>query len=87
MTDHETLLGPFPWVDATVRRAVELLAPDQAAELIRLVRAQYRADVRERAHTILEAELGAEPHAIADKRAGRARGGGRKRCVGEQPDG
>jgi hypothetical protein len=84
-----TVLGPYPWATDAVRRAVELLAPDQAAEYIREVRAQYRRDLRERAHTILEADLGAEPHAIADKRAARARagaGGGRKRRIGEQPD-
>jgi hypothetical protein len=52
-------LGSFPWVDSGVRLAVRHLGPDQVDEYIREVRRQYRADVRERAHTILEADLGA----------------------------
>jgi hypothetical protein len=79
----------YPWVDSSVRHAVALLAPDQATEYIRQVRHQYRSDVRERAHTVLEADLGAGVDAIHDARAGRAMagaGGGRKRGVGERPD-
>jgi hypothetical protein len=79
-----TLLGPFPWVTPEVRRAVELLTADQAAEYIREVRAQYRSEMRERAHTIAECDLPAAVgvDAIHDARAGRARagaGGGRRR--------
>jgi hypothetical protein len=67
-----------------VRRTVELLTADQAAAFIREVRAQYRADTRERAHTIAECDLPAAAgvDAIHDARAGRARagaGGGRRR--------
>jgi hypothetical protein len=75
-------LGPYRWVDSSVRLALRHLAPDQATAYIREVRHEYRADVRDRAHTILESDLGADPARIADARSARARagaGGGRKR--------
>jgi hypothetical protein len=76
------VLGAFPWATPDVRQAVELLTPAQAAAYIREVRRQYRADQRERAHTVLEADLGADAHAIADARTARSHagtGGGRRR--------
>jgi hypothetical protein len=68
-------LGPWAWASPDVRLAVRHLAPDQVDEYIREVRRQYRADVRERAHTVLEADLGADPAGIADARSARARAG------------
>jgi hypothetical protein len=74
---------------ATIAAAFQSLTPE-GVEFIRVVRAQYRSDVRERAHTILEADLGADATGVHDARAGRARagaGGGRKRGgVGERPE-
>jgi hypothetical protein len=84
------VLGPYPWATPDVRRAVELLSPAQAVEFVRLVRAQYRADHRERAHTVAEADLpaGSGVDTAHDARAARVShgaGGGRKRCH-PQPD-
>jgi hypothetical protein len=92
MADADALtLGAYPWVTEDVRSAVELLTADQATEFIREVRAQYRADHRERVHTVAECDLPAAigVDAIHDARVGRARagaGGGRKRGVGDRPD-
>ena len=69
-----------PWIDGSIRLAVRQLAPDQAAEYIRLVPRRVPI-VRERAHTLFEADAG-DPAAIADAWSGRGRtgpGGGRKR--------
>jgi hypothetical protein len=85
----ELALGPYVWVTPDVRAAFELLDPEQRAAYVKLVRAQYRSDVRERAHAIVEADLGSSPASIADGRLARSTagaGGGLKRGVGEQPE-
>ena len=69
----------YPWIDSSVRLAVRHLAPDQEAEYVRLVPRRIPV-VRERAHTVLEADAG-DPAAIADAWSARGRtgpGGGRK---------
>jgi hypothetical protein len=85
------VLGPYPWATPDVRSAVELLTPAQADEFIQLVRAQYRVDHRERAHTVAESDLpgvsGIE--GIHDARAARAShgaGGGHKRGADVRAD-
>jgi hypothetical protein len=67
---------------ATLAAAFDALTP-QATAYIREVRAQYRSDVRERSHTVTEADL---PHESIDRivsarqaRQTRGAGGGRHR--------
>jgi hypothetical protein len=72
---------------ATLGAAFQSLTPE-GVEFIRVVRAQYRSDVRERKHTIVEADLGADPAGVADARTARAMAGpgGGHRCGVERAD-